>query len=215
MAASIQVKGDLAVCSTLGTTEELKKIKNLSLQERLDRLEDCLYTYGVNSAEFYKLVKPLIVWTCYRHLLGMPFTEDVVNFAYIELIVAFEGGKTSYYNKEIYREPRYGTTDHENIGEFIMYIVGGAVSKYRSKNFKRQSEYEDKNTDITEKTNYTKFERENYLSYYLNEDIEFPQFRFFKFNKSLSQHLNMLKQLKPRNNILYNYMLWKAQTVGF
>lgn len=215
MAASIQVKGELAVCSTLGTTEELRRIKKLSLQERLNKLEEYYLQYGVNSPEFFSLVKPLIAWTCYKHLRGMTFTEDLVNQAYAELIVAFNGGTTTFYNKTIEKEPGGYEKSGKNIGKFIMDEVGSTITKYRSKNYRRQSKYENKDIDISEKTDFTNFERENYLTYYLNEEVEFPQFRFFRFNKELSNHLKMLKQLKPRNNVLYNFMLWRSQIVGF
>lgn len=213
MGSAIQVKGDLAICSSLGTTEELTKIKKLSLQKRLSKIEDCYQTYGVRSEEFFKLIKPLIAWTCYQHLHGMPFTEDLVNNAYMDLIIAFEGGYKTHYNKYKYINATYATTER-NIGSFIMYEVSKSVGRSLSKLYGQQKKYENREFDVVETANYTNFEKETFLSYYIEENIEFPQFRFFKFNKEFKQHLNMLKQLKPRNNVLYNFMLWQQHKIG-
>ena len=49
----------------------------------------------------------------------------------------------------------------------------------------------------------------NNLDYTIQEPDDEPLFKHFKFNKKLAQHLYMIKETKPRNNVLYNYMLWK------
>lgn len=215
MASAIQVKGEFGVCSSMGTTEDLRKIKSTALSKKMKTIEETYNTYGANSEEFYVLIKPLITWTCYKHLSGMPFTEDLVNNAFMDVVIAFNGGKTSHYNKEVEKAPTYETSKRKNIGDFIMYVVGSAVTKYRSKNYRRQEKYEDRSEDISDRTKYTDFEKRNFLSYEINENIELPQFSFFQFNDAFEQHLKMLKETRPKNNILYNFMLWRSQTIGF
>ena len=141
------------------------------------------------------------------------YLEDLVNNAYEELIIAFEGGDTTHYNVPIHKEPIYGTEKYykrfKNIGEFIMYIVGSSVAKYRAKNFRRQILHEDNDQDISEKLNFTDFEINNNLDYEIQDPNDEPLFRTFKFNANLRKHLAIIKETKPRNNVLYNYMLWK------
>lgn len=215
---ALQKKGDIAICSSVGDIQKHEKFKGLDKEERISILQETYEKYGVRSNEFFIQVKPFIMWTAYRHLRGMSSTnlEDLVNSAYEELILAFEGGKTLYYNEVIYKEPTYGKTKHENIGLFIMSVVGCAVSKYHSKYHRRQTKYEDNQHDISERINFTNFEMENNLGYEMDiTDMEYevPEFTFFKFNRYLAHHLNVIKLLKPRNNVLYNYMLWKGAMV--
>ena len=75
-------------------------------EERIQALQECYDTYGVYSDEFFIQVKPFIMWTVYRYLRGMHYSylEDLVNNAYEELILAFEGGNTTHYNKQIYKK---------------------------------------------------------------------------------------------------------------
>ena len=214
--ATIQKKGDLAVCSECGTVEELTSRKNAPVEVKTTKLWKCFHKYGVKSPEFFELVKPLIAWTCYKHLRGMPFSEDLVNYCYAELVVAFEGGVTEHYNKTIViEEPAFQTSKrNNNIGIFIMYEIGKAVSKYRSKHYRRQLKYEDRDEDISEKTNFTNFEVTNYLTYYNKDDFDVQHFNKFTFNTAFVKHLDSLKNTRPRNNILYNFMLWRAKCIN-
>ena len=155
------------------------------------------------------------MWTVYRYLRGMSYTflEDLVNNAYEELIIAFEGGWTTHYNVKTYKEKIYQTPEYyrryKNIGEFVMYIVGSSVAKYRAKNFRKQVLHEDNEQDISEKLNFTDFEINNNLDYHIEEPEDEPFFRFFKFNKAFEKHLAVIQETQPRNNVLYNYMLWR------
>ena len=209
----LQKKGDLAVCSEFGTVEELAHRRSWTLEESMSYLEEYKRKYGVNSREFFNLVKPLIAWTCYKHLRGMPFSEDLVNYCYAEIVLAFEGGWTEHYNKRKKVEPTFPKSKR-NIGAFIMYVVGGAVSKYRSKHYRRQSKYENREEDVMDKTNFTNFETENFLTYYVKEDFDVQHFDKFTFNTAFTKHLDSLKNARPRNNILYNFMLWRSQCVN-
>ena len=141
------------------------------------------------------------------------YLEDLVNNAYEELIIAFEGGNTTHYNTPVYKEPIYGTPSYykkyKNIGDFIMYVVGSSVAKYRGKNFRKQILHEDNEQDISDRLNYTDFEMDNDLSYTVEEPNDEPLFHVFRFNKSFLEHLYMLRETKPRNNVLYNFMLWR------
>ena len=209
----VQTKGDIAICSSVGDIARHEKFKKLSMDERIAILEETYEKYGVRSNEFFIQVKPFIMWTVHRHLRGMPFTEDLVNSAYEELILAFEGGDTMYYNEIIHKEPTWGTTNHDNIGLFVMSVVGCAVSKYHSKYHRRQTKFEDKQFDISERINFTNFEMDNNLNYEMDTshlDYTVDEFKYFKFNRYLAHHIALLKLLKPRNNILYNHMLWKG-----
>ena len=49
----------------------------------------------------------------------------------------------------------------------------------------------------------------NNLDYEIQDPNDEPLFRTFKFNANLRKHLAIIKETKPRNNVLYNYMLWK------
>lgn len=212
---TIQVMGEKDCCSSIGDIERHEKFKKLKKEARIEALQKCYDEYGVYSDEFFVQVKPFIMWTVYRYLRGMHYSnlEDLVNNAYEEIIIAFEGGKTTHYNIPIYKEKIYGTEEYykkyKNIGQFIMYIVGSSVAKYRSKNFRKQVLHEDNEQDISEKLNFTDFEIKNNLDYELKDPIEQPLFTHFKFNNYLSQHLQIIRETKPRNNVLYNYMLWK------
>ena len=96
---SSQVKGDLAICSSVGDIHKHEKFKKLSMDKRIEQLQQVYDKYGVRSNEFFIQVKPFIMWTVYRHLRGMPAAkhlEDLVNNAFEELIIAFEGGKTTF-----------------------------------------------------------------------------------------------------------------------
>ena len=101
---AIQVKGETAICSSVGDIDKHEKFKKLSKNKRIEKLQEVYDQYGVYSNEFYIQVKPLIMWTIYRNLRGMStnYLEDLVNNAYEELIIAFEGGQTTYYNKPIF-----------------------------------------------------------------------------------------------------------------
>ena len=142
------------------------------------------------------------------------YLEDLVNNAYEELIIAFEGGNSTHYNNPVYKDAKYGTEDYykkfKNIGAFVMYITGSSVSKYRSKTFRKQVLHEDTDQDIGDKLNYTDFEINNNLDYTLKEPDEGNIFPLFKVNKEFAKHLFMLKETHPRNNILYNYILWSS-----
>lgn len=213
---TIQVMGENGHCSSIGDMEKHEQFKKLSKDKRIQKLQEVYDEYGVYSNEFFVQVKPFIMWTVYRYLRGMHYTylEDLVNNAYYELIIAFEGGNTTHYNTPVYKEPIYGTEEYKkkykNIGEFIMYIVGSSVAKYRAKNFRKQVLHEDTEHDISEKLNFTDFEMSNNLDYELKEPEDQPLFRFFKFNDCLKRHLAVLQETQPRNNVLYNFMLWKA-----
>ena len=212
---AIQVMGEKDCCSSIGDIEKHEAFKKLQKTERIAILQECYDTYGVYSDEFFIQVKPFIMWTVYRYLRGMHYSylEDLVNNAYEELIIAFEGGDTTHYNVPIHKEPIYGTEKYykrfKNIGEFIMYIVGSSVAKYRAKNFRRQILHEDNDQDISEKLNFTDFEINNNLDYEIQDPNDEPLFRTFKFNANLRKHLALIKETKPRNNVLYNYMLCK------
>ena len=90
-----------------------------------------------------------------------------------------------------------------------MYITGSSVAKYRAKNFRKQVLHEDNDQDISEKLNFTDFEIRNNLDYEIEDPNDEPLFRHFKFNDTMKKHLNMVQETQPRNNILYNFMLWK------
>lgn len=207
--------GEKDCCSSIGDIHKHEAFKKLNKTERIAILQECYDKYGVYSDEFFIQVKPFIMWTVYRYLRGMhySFLEDLVNNAYEELIIAFEGGQTTHYNVPIYKQKIYGTPTYyarfKNIGEFVMYIVGSSVAKYRAKNFRRQVLHEDTEQDISEKLNFTDFELNNNLNYELVDPNDEPLFKFFKFNSALREHLEILRETKPRNNVLYNYMLWK------
>ena len=79
----------------------------------------------------------------------------------------------------------------------------------KTKNFRRQILHEDNDQDISEKLNFTDFEINNNLDYEIQDPNDEPLFRTFKFNANLRKHLAIIKETKPRNNVLYNYMLWK------
>ena len=140
----IQTIGDNDICSSIGDIEEHEKFKKLPKELRIQKLQETYDKYGVKSNEFFVLVKPFIMWTVYRYLRGMHYTylEDLVNNAYTELVIAFEGGNTTHYNNPVYKKPIYGTPlyfkKYKNIGEFVMAVVGSSVAKYRAKNFRKQ-----------------------------------------------------------------------------
>lgn len=209
-----QVKSENGCCSSVGDLEKHEKFKKLSKEKRIAKLQEVYDKYGVRSNEFFAQVKPFIMWTVYRYLRGMSYTflEDLVNNAYEELVIAFDGGWTTYYNKPVYKKRQYGTEEyHEkynNIGEFIMYVVGSSVAKYRSRTFRKWNKHEDSEQDVSEKLNYTDFEMKNNLNYELKEPEDTKYFTKFKFNDNFNRHLEMLKETQPRNNVLYNFMIW-------
>lgn len=212
---TIQTMGEKDCCSSIGDIERHEKFKKLSKTQRIAKLQESYDKYGIYSDEFFVQVKPFIMWTVYRYLRGMhhSYLEDLVNNAYEELIIAFEGGWTTHYNAKVYKEKIYGTDEYyrkyKNIGEFIMYVVGSSVSKYRAKNFRKQVLHEDNQQDISEKLNFTDFEINNNLDYHITDPNDQPLFTHFKFNNNLMKHLLLIKETQPRNNVLYNYMLWK------
>lgn len=212
---AIQVKGEAAICSSVGDIDKHEKFKKLSKNKRIEKLQEVYDKYGVYSNEFYIQVKPLIMWTIYRNLRGMStnYLEDLVNNAYEELIIAFEGGQTTYYNKPIYKNPYYGSAKYKqkykNIGDFIMAVTGSSVAKYRSKTFKRKCNHEDDSYDLSERVNFTNFEEDNGLDYNIKEPEYTQLFTKFSFDLNFLNHLRILKMSKPRNNVLYNFMLWK------
>lgn len=212
---AIQTMGEKDCCSSIGDIEKHEKFKKLKKEERIAKLQEVYDKYGIYSDEFFIQVKPFIMWTVYRYLRGMSYTflEDLVNNAYEELIIAFEGGWTTHYNVKTYKEKIYQTPEYyrryKNIGEFVMYIVGSSVAKYRAKNFRKQVLHEDNEQDISEKLNFTDFEINNNLDYHIEEPEDEPFFRFFKFNKAFEKHLAVIQETQPRNNVLYNYMLWR------
>ena len=212
---AIQVKGETAICSSVGDIDKHEKFKKLSKNKRIEKLQEVYDKYGVYSNEFYIQVKPLIMWTIYRNLRGMStnYLEDLVNNAYEELIIAFEGGQTTYYNKPIYKNPYYGSAKYKqkykNIGDFIMAVTGSSVAKYRSKTFKRKCNHEDDSYDLSERVNFTNFEEDNGLDYNIKEPEYTQLFTKFSFDLNFLNHLRILKMSKPRNNVLYNFMLWK------
>ena len=217
---ALQTKGSVAICSSVGDVEQHEKFKKLKKSQRIEKLQQVYDEFGIRSNEFFMQVKPFIMWTIYRNLRGMPNTylEDLVNNAYEELIIAFEGGNTTHYNEPVYKQPIYGTeiyyAKYKNIGDFIMSVVGSSVAKYRSKTYRRKVVHEDETYDISERVNFTNFEENNNLTYEI-EDPEYSNiFTFFEFNNEFKKHLAMIRRLKPRNNVLYNLMLWKEQTVN-
>lgn len=207
--------GEMDCCSSIGNIEKHEQFKQLNKDERIKKLQEIYDKYGVRSNEFFVQVKPFIMWTVYRYLRGMHYTylEDLVNNAYEELIIAFEGGETTHYNMPVYKEAIYGTpayfNKYKNIGEFVMYVVGSSVAKYRSKNFRKQVLHEDTEQDISDRLSFTDFEINNNLEYTMEEPNDEPLFQFFKFNDKFAKHLYMLKETCPRNNVLYNFMLWR------
>ena len=211
----LQTKSEIAVCSSVGDIKAHEKKKRLSQAQRIQNLQDCYDKYGVKSNEFFTEVKPFIMWTAHKHCRGMEFSEDLVNLSYEELVIEFEGGYTTHYNELIYKKPRYQTEWYyencKNIGDFVMKVVGSAVAKYRSKTYRRQLKYEDNNEDISQRIGFTDFEFNNKLYEHMPETaiIANKDFKYFKFNKALAQHLEVLKQTKPRDNVLYNYMMWQ------
>ena len=212
---AIQTMGEKDCCSSIGDIEKHEKFKKLKKEERIAKLQEVYDKYGIYSDEFFIQVKPFIMWTVYRYLRGMSYTflEDLVNNAYEELIIAFEGGWTTHYNVKTYKEKIYQTPEYyrryKNIGEFVMSIDGSSVAKYRAKNFRKQVLHEDNEQDISEKLNFTDFEINNNLDYHIEEPEDEPFFRFFKFNKAFEKHLAVIQETQPRNNVLYNYMLWR------
>jgi hypothetical protein len=212
---TLQCKGDVAICSSVGDIKKHEKFKKLSKEKRIEKLQEVYDQYGVRSTEFFIQVKPFIMWTIYRHLRGMPNTylEDLVNNAYTELIIAFEGGHTTHYNEAIYKQPIYATPlyykKYKNIGAFIMAVVGSSVAKYRSKTFRRKCIHEDDAYDISERINFTDFEMDNDLGYETKDPELGKTFEKFKFNKEFLKHIAIIKETKPKNNVLYNYVLWK------
>ena len=215
---ALQTMGEKDCCSSIGDIEKHEKFKKLKKEERIAKLQEVYDTYGVLSDEFFTQVKPFIMWTVYRYLRGMSYTflEDLVNNAYEELVIAFNGGWTTHYNVKIYKEKIYGTPKYyrkyKNIGEFVMYITGSSVAKYRAKNFRKQVLHEDTDHDISEKLNYTDFEINNNLDYTIEDPNDEPLFNCFKFNKNLQKHLLIIQETQPRNNVLYNYILWKKHS---
>lgn len=212
---AIQTMGEKDCCSSIGDIEKHEKFKKLSMDQRIAKLQEVYDKYGIYSEEFFIQVKPFIMWTVYRYLRGMSYTflEDLVNNAYEELVIAFEGGWTTHYNVKKYKEKKYDTPEYhkkyKNIGQFVMYIVGSSVAKYRSKTFRKQISHEDTEHDISEKLNFTDFEINNNLDYSIEEPDDEPLFTQFKFNDNLKKHLYAMYETQPRNNVLYNYMLWK------
>ena len=215
---AIQTMGEKDCCSSIGNIEKHEKFKKLKKEERIAILQEVYDKYGVLSEQFFVQVKPFIMWTVYRYLRGMSYTflEDLVNNAYEELVIAFIGGNTTHYNIPVYKEPIYGTpkyyAKYKNIGEFVMAVTGSSVAKYRARNFRKQVLHEDTEHDISEKLNYTDFELNNNLSYELEDTEQTPMFTHFIPNDELKKHLYILKETHPRNNILYNFMLWIGRT---
>ena len=106
---------------------------------------------------------------------------------------------------------------YKNIGNFIIAVVSGSVAKYRSKTFKKQTEREDASQDISERINFTDFEQKHDLHYEMDENkdvVSCPIFKHFKFNDKMMEHLAFIKATKPKNNVLYNFMLWKERLDG-
>lgn len=214
--SKIQVMGENGICSSVGDIVKHEKFKKLSKEERIRKLQEVYDTYGVKSEEFFIQVKPFIMWTVYRYLRGMHYSnlEDLVNTAYEELVIAFIGGNTTHYNQPIYKEPIYQTEEYykkyNNIGEFVMGIVGSSVAKYRARNFRKQVMHVDQEHDISEKLNFTDFEMNNNLDYELRDpELSDEIFTKFKLNDAFTKHMVILMETQPRNNILYNYTLWK------
>ena len=212
----LQTKGKYDICSSVVDIEKHEQFKKLPKDKRIEVLQETYDKYGVKSDKFFIQVQPFIIWTIKRYLRGMSETyylEDLVNNAYEELVIAFEGGNTTHYNNHVYKEPIYGTPKYykkyKNIGEFIMYVVGSSVAKYRGKNFRKQILHEDCDQDISDRLNYTDFEMDNDLSYTVEEPNDEPLFHVFRFNKRFLEHLYMIRETKPRNNVLYNFMLWR------
>lgn len=212
---ALQTKGEYDICSSVMDIEKHEQFKKLPKDRRIEILQEVYDTYGVRSNEFFIQVKPFIMWTVKRYMRGMSdhYLEDLVNNAYEELIIAFEGGDTTHYNTPVHKEAIYGTPKYyrkyKNIGEFVMYVVGSSVAKYRAKNFRKQVLHEDIDQDISDKLNFTDFEMDNDLSYSVEEPNDEPLFHVFKFNKKFLEHLYMIRETKPRNNVLYNFMLWR------
>ena len=218
---SIQTKATAAICSSVGDVSKHEKFKKLSMEKRIEQLQKVYDTFGAKSNEFFTQVKPFIMWTIYRNLRGMPaseYLEDLINVSYEELVIAFEGGYTTHYNKEVYKESLYNTPEYEykyqNIGNFVMKVTSSAVAKYRSRTFRKTTRYEDTSEDISERINFTDFE-ERYLSHDVKDpEYDIELFGFFKLNEALKKHLQFIKATKPKNNILYNFMLWKEHCFG-
>ena len=215
-----QTKAEGTICSNVGDIKKHEKFKKLSKNRRIEILQEVYDRYGVRSNEFFIQVKPFIMWTVYKHLRGMPaatYLEDLVNNAYEELVIAFEGGNTTHYNKQVYKKPLYNSEEYyykyNNIGSMIMYVIGSSVSKYRSKNYKRQVAKEDNSADISERVNFTNFEEKYNLNY--TSELEYTKyFSFFKFNEEFIKHLQILKETKPKDNILFNFMLWQEKLIA-
>lgn len=211
----VQTIGEKDCCSSIGDIEKHEKFKKLKKEDRIAKLQEVYDIYGVKSNEFFVQVKPFIMWTVYRYLRGMHYTylEDLVNNAYEELIIAFEGGNTTHYNVPVYKEPIYDTPQYhkkyKNIGEFVMYVVGSSVAKYRAKNFRKQVLHEDSEQDISERLSFTDFEVRHNLDYEMEEPEDEPLFHHFTFNDKMTKHLLTIKETCPRNNVLYNFMLWR------
>ena len=213
----LQTKAEGTICSNVGDVLKHENFKKLSKNRRIEILQEVYDKYGVRSNEFFVQAKPFIMWTVYKHLRGMSadlYLEDLVNTAYEQLIIAFEGGMTTYYNKQVYKEPIYGSPEYyekyKNIGELIMDETWSAVSKFRSRNFRRQSVKEDKTHDISERIGFTDFEEKYNLNY--ESEVEYTKyFKYFKFNNEFIDHLKVIRELKPKNNILFNFMLWQEK----
>lgn len=213
---NLQTMGEMDVCSSISNIDEHEKFKKLTKDDRIKKLQEVYDTYGVRSNEFFVQVKPFILWGIHKSIRSIHYTyiEDLVNNAYEELIIAFEGGNTTHYNKEVYKKPIYGTPKYyrkyNNIGTFILQVVTSSVTKFSSKNFRRTTLHEDNEKDISDRLGYTDFEMDNNLTYSSPEDgYQEPIFQFFKLNDKLKQHLAVMKETCPRNNVLYNFMLWR------
>lgn len=214
--SKIQVMGENGICSSVGDIEKHEKFKKLSMDERIAKLQEVYDKYGVYSEEFFIQVKPFIMWTAYRYMRGMHYSclEDLVNNAYEELVIAFAGGWTTYYNNPKKMEPEYGTEEYynkyANIGTFVMAKVGSSVAKYRSRNYKKIVSHVDQDHDISDKLNFTNFEMDNDLGYEIKDpEMEEKLFDKFTLSPELEQHIRMLVATQPRNNVFYNYVLWK------
>ena len=213
---AIQTMGEKDCCSSIGDIEKHEKFKKLSKAERVRKLQEVYDQYGVRSEEFFIQVKPFIMWTVYKYLRGMHYSylEDLVNNAYEELIIAFEGGDTTHYNQPVHKEPIYQSTYYYtkckgDIGLFVMAITGSATAKYRSKNFRKQTKHEDQCQDISDRLGFTDFEINNDLDYYIKDPDEKRLFNYFIPNEEFKKYLYVIKETQPRNNILYHFMLWR------
>ena len=210
MKSKINLKGEYGLCSSTND-EEREKIKRMPLKTKMDKLNAIIVEHGVRSAEFYNFVKPFIMYALHKSMPYDMFCEDVVNETFIKIIIAFEGGWQEKGKNKVrtYKEAYFDAEKCKNIGNFIYTLARNEATRYMSS--QKKSTVTD---DITEHLDRTDYSAEEYRRFY-TEDVKGVnlsyQFKHFRFNENLINHLINISLNKPSNNVLYNLMLWEEQ----